>query len=468
MVVNVSLSDMTATFFVLLASVLLLSVRSLGARHTAELKDANKPRLQRRSSETAIRLGKNLSDALPESIIHPYDSRFDESMNSYWLSTAVKILAREYKNEKECQTTTNSQNAGSFAVRSGANTPVARAASIEDGALIDMSLFCEVTLSDEGKGVTIGFGAKRGNVYEELEVKAVALVGGQNSAVGVGGLTLGGGLSFAPRYGFVCSNVLSYELVLSNGSITTASETENPDLFRALKGGGNNFGIVTRFTFPTFPSINIWSGMLYMAKSQTANVLSAFHYSVARANPNGAARSHDPYAACPLACFTYIHLLRINAISVNLVYTSSPRNPKKWPNACDEMNALNPPGRGQVFGTTTIKNDRGTLDDVHVAYADAIPPLKRANKGDANPLGFEDAGDTPLVVVSLTMNWLEQRDDCFVEKMARETIERINRFVKEMGTAHRFRYMNYCCDWQKPFESYGQRNVSFLQDVSRE
>lgn len=61
--------------------------------------------------------------------------------------------------------------------------------------------------------------------------------------VGVGGLTLGGGLSFlSTQYGLACDNVVNYEVVLADASIVNANATSNPDLFWALKGGGNQFG----------------------------------------------------------------------------------------------------------------------------------------------------------------------------------------------------------------------------------
>jgi FAD/FMN-containing dehydrogenase len=61
--------------------------------------------------------------------------------------------------------------------------------------------------------------------------------------VGVGGLTLGGGLSFlSAEYGLVCDNVVNYEVVLANASIVNANASSNSDLYWALKGGGNQFG----------------------------------------------------------------------------------------------------------------------------------------------------------------------------------------------------------------------------------
>lgn len=57
---------------------------------------------------------------------------------------------------------------------------------------------------------------------------------------------------FAPRYGFACDNVINFEVVLASGDIVNANAHENPDLWFALKGGSNNFGVVTRFDLRTF------------------------------------------------------------------------------------------------------------------------------------------------------------------------------------------------------------------------
>ena len=162
------------------------------------------------------KISKSLAEALPESIITPHshdDASFRHSMKSYWalqetevppacfvrprnveeLSTAVKILKSEY----DKQSSTN--GTGLFAVRGGGHSPVPSAASIKGGALIDLSLLNKVIISDDGASVTIGAGAKWMDVSKLLDEKGLAVAGGRNSAVGVGGLTLGGKLFFEDR-----------------------------------------------------------------------------------------------------------------------------------------------------------------------------------------------------------------------------------------------------------------------------
>ncbi|EGD98144.1 FAD binding domain-containing protein [Trichophyton tonsurans CBS 112818] len=497
-------------------------------------KEIKEPELIVRSSEAAIQLNKLLASALPEDVVVlPQNAAtFKKSMNTYWaqqecevvpacvvrprnidqLCTAVTILKGEYDRRRSLDGEKGGIKAGGlFAVRSGGHSAVSRAASIEDGVMIDMSLFCDVTPSKDGSSVVIGAGARWGPVFEALAAKGLAVAGGRNSHVGVGGLTLGGGISFfSQRVGSVCNNVLSYEVVLASGTVATASPTSNPDLWRALKGGGNNFGILTSITLRSFPSTDIWSGFLYMPSSCAQKALHAFHDFVHRAHPDNTGITYDRHASGPIACFTYLQQLGIQAVSVNLVYTKLPEKKNKWPecwetsgfkplwrfwstckvrplaDACDEMNTLNPPGRRQVLATTTIKNDMATLQAVYAAYKDAITPIKKANiKGmswtlvlqpmlanwagdgcDGDPFGLADTKE-PLVIVSFTVNWIEKSDDKLSEKLTRDAIEQIDAAAAANGTSHRYRYMNYCGDWQRPFEGYGEENAQLLRNVSK-
>ncbi|TGO07340.1 hypothetical protein BTUL_0290g00050 [Botrytis tulipae] len=468
------------------------------------------------------RISKTLVAALPESVILPQSiTNFNKAVNGYWakqecevnpscivrprnneeLCIAVTIIKHEYDERRKENFGEEHRSEGLFAVRSGGHSCVAGAASIEGGVLIDLGCFNEVVPfeGNDESSVIIGAGCRWMDVSKVLDERGLAVVGGRNSAVGVGGLTLGGGLSFfCPQFGLVCSNIISYDIVLASGTLTTASATQNPDLWRALKGGSNNFGIVTRFTARSFPSIKIWSGFLYMPSYQTSKVISAFHEVVNRVD-------WDHHAAGPLACFTYIQPLGVQAISVNLVYTKP--SEKKWPeywrrspfssmwrfwstcklrtltSATDEMNALNPPGKRQVLATTTVKNDIATLAATHAVYQHAISSLRTVKglvwtlvmqpllpdwvrKGDANPLGLHNINE-PLVIVSFTVNWPNARDDEVVKKTTRCAIEEIEQIAKKNETGHKWKYLNYCAEWQRPFEGYGEENLNFLRNVSR-
>ena len=94
-----------------------------------------------------------------------------------------------------------------------------------------------------------------------------------------------GGISyFATKEAFVCDNVVSYEVVLANGTVINVTSSSHGDLWLALKGGGNNFAIVTSFTFRTFQQGDIWGGTIYYPLTTVTQQLQAFNAFSSAAN----------------------------------------------------------------------------------------------------------------------------------------------------------------------------------------
>src|SRR5215217_4353800 len=88
---------------------------------------------------------------------------------------------------------------------------------------------------------------------------------GDTSSVGLGGITLGGGVGWlARKHGLAIDSLVSAEVVLADGSIVTTSESEHPDLFWAIRGGGGNFGVVTRFQYRLHPVSLVLGGALIL------------------------------------------------------------------------------------------------------------------------------------------------------------------------------------------------------------
>lgn len=130
--------------------------------------------------------------------------------------------------------------------------------NIDTGVTIDLTLLNASTYDAATNIASIGTGARWGKVYTDLLQHGVSVVGGREGVVGVGGLILGGGVSwYTPKRGFACDSVVNYEVVLADGSIVQANRSSHADLWRALKGGGANFGVVTRFDVEAFPAVNI-------------------------------------------------------------------------------------------------------------------------------------------------------------------------------------------------------------------
>jgi len=163
-----------------------------------------------------------------------------------------------------------------FSVRSQGHMPVPLSNGINDGVFISMSQFNTNKLVDNNKIVQVGPGQTWANVYDFVSAYGLGVAGGRFSPVGVGGLLLGGGINyFGSQVGWSFGTVVNYEVVLANSTIVYANKTSNPDLFWALKGGGNNFGIVTRFDMQTVPARNIYGGTTFYATADCNNLLDA-------------------------------------------------------------------------------------------------------------------------------------------------------------------------------------------------
>ena len=161
-----------------------------------------------------------------------------------------------------------STNNETFAVKSGGHSPNNYYASVDGGPLISTQNLDHVILDPSTGIVDIGPGNRLDDVAKKLQGTGWTFVGGRIGNTGVGGLILGGGLSYmSAQYGWSATSAISYELVLANGTITTASSTSHPDLFRALKGGGNNFGIVTNYKLHAHRQGQVYGGNLVFLRT---------------------------------------------------------------------------------------------------------------------------------------------------------------------------------------------------------
>jgi FAD/FMN-containing dehydrogenase len=148
-------------------------------------------------------------------------------------------------------------------------------ATNDGGVVIDLSQLADVEIVDERRHrVRVGGGATWGHVAEVLAEHGLAISAGDTKSVGVGGLTLTGGIGWKVRkYGLALDNVVAADVVLANGSVVHASAEEHPALFWALRGGGGNFGIVTSFEFAAHPTTDVFYGKLAFAAAEAPGVL---------------------------------------------------------------------------------------------------------------------------------------------------------------------------------------------------
>jgi len=144
----------------------------------------------------------------------------------------------------------------------------------DDGLVIDLSQMRGVRVDPKARTARVAGGCTWGDVDHATHAFGLATPSGFISTTGVGGLTLGGGIGYLTRkHGLSIDNLLEVDMVLADGSIVTASDEENADLFWALRGGGGNFGVVTSFLFRLHPVSNIVGGPTLWHMDQAADVM---------------------------------------------------------------------------------------------------------------------------------------------------------------------------------------------------
>jgi FAD/FMN-containing dehydrogenase len=151
-----------------------------------------------------------------------------------------------------------------LAVRSGGHS-LAHYSVIDGAIVVDFSEMKRVEIDPETRLARVQPGATSGDLAGPANAHGLALTTGDTYSVGMGGLVTGGGIGFMVRkYGLAADNLRAAQVVTAAGEIVTASATEHPDLFWAIRGGGGNVGIITEFTFELAPVRTILGGELML------------------------------------------------------------------------------------------------------------------------------------------------------------------------------------------------------------
>ncbi|KAK6062797.1 Bifunctional solanapyrone synthase 4 [Seiridium cupressi] len=373
-----------------------------------------------------------------------------------------------------------------FAVRSGGHSPNPSWSSVgQDGILVSLDQLKDITLSGDGTYASVGPGAHWGDVYISLDPHEAVVVGGRDPSPGVGGLILGG---ITPLH----HNLLWCIIVLSDGSIVDASVDSNPDLFWALKGGGPNFGIVTRYDLYTVPVYTIWAEILVFSTDHALELISAYDLW----QNEGASDVKSSVAFS----------ISLDAVILGLIYSEPSNDP---PTAFDvfydfvpQQVALAPTNTtfanlnqiiGALYPAKSQRHDyRGfsTLIDTNltqrvytswhekaVAVHNAtganqtfvfqhvgVELIEEGNKRGGNPLNL------PLEDMqwwTATADWEDEADDELVRSVSIETTALWERLATERGVNIAFLFMNDASRDQDPLSTYGSASVARLREISQ-
>jgi FAD/FMN-containing dehydrogenase len=210
-------------------------------------------------------------------LIRPGDDAYDAARATFYGGTDLHpaLIARPRDAAGVARVVGLARDTGlELAVRSGGHSGAGHA-STEGGILLDVSQLKDIEIDPESRTAWAGSGLTAAEFTTAAAKHGLAVGFGDTGSVGLGGITLGGGVGFLVRkYGLTIDSLLGAEVVTADGRVLVADAGHEPDLFWALRGGGGNFGVVTRFRFRLHPVADAFGGMLILPA--TPEVLAGF------------------------------------------------------------------------------------------------------------------------------------------------------------------------------------------------
>ncbi len=209
-----------------------------------------------------------------------------------------------------------------IAVRSGGHSAAAHCTT-PTGVVIDLREMRAIDVARDNKTARVETGLTALDIAQRIEQDGLAVGFGDTGSVGVGGLTLGGGIGYLSRkWGLTLDSLLEVELVTAAGEQLRVNAQSDPDLFWALRGGGGNFGVATAFTFAPHPLKRVYGGMLMLPA--TAQTVAQF-VELSAAAPDELTTIAN-VMACPPMPFVDESVVGTPVIMGELVYAGEPED----------------------------------------------------------------------------------------------------------------------------------------------
>ncbi|KAL3474737.1 hypothetical protein BJX99DRAFT_260156 [Aspergillus californicus] len=431
----------------------------------------------------------------------PDNKKYTERVSSHWSLTAqlnpwAIVQPRNTEEVSKAVKAIVAAEDVKFAVRSGGHMQWAGASSIVEGITIDLGLMNGTSYNVETEIASLQPGGYWGGSYRELEKYGRMVAGGREGQVGIAGLLIGGGISYYTcRVGFACDQVTNFELVLATGEIINANSTENSDIFRALKGGGNNFGIVTRFDMVTFPARDIYNSTITCSRQSSAQVVEALVDFT-----NGLNAHPDDHL---LAMWVHVPKAEESVIILDLMNLDG-----EEPSRYEKFNAL-PADRSAFTASVATKLERfvdfsgkqdtwftltfaadprivgkavsvfnalvetfkGPIPDANFSFQMVLQPLPycvraRSAERGGNMTGLDRLTDDCIQLVWAVEVETVELNETVSAPLLKKAVGEIEAYARDIGGYREFLYLNYCDGTQDPFGTYGEGNLRLMKAVS--
>ncbi|KAH7349080.1 hypothetical protein BKA66DRAFT_516624 [Pyrenochaeta sp. MPI-SDFR-AT-0127] len=390
-----------------------------------------------------------------------------------------------------------------FAIRSGGHMAAAGHQSLDDGVMIVTTALTEMTLVREPNDfgttfVRAGPSFRWLDLYSFLEPHGLLAIGGRVASVG-SGLLLGGGLSyFSSEYGWAANSVLNFEVATADGRLLQANAKENTDLFWALKGGSNNFGVATRYDLQTYPNSKMYGGMVTWPEDAAQAYLDA---QTAFMLPGG---GHEDSKAAIQPDISWSPLTNTTAFGNMFLYAGPVVNPKALENftaipttsstvALQNFTQVLAPSvqygkrdRRWSYRDTSIKFAPETMNLIYRVMIDtakeiligvnctvgaAIQPITQAHiqaardkGGDALDLNPADGG---FVISLYYAQWFDPADDDKIAQWSSKAVETLEAEATKLGILYAFKFLNDGGIGQHPISTYGGgRSLAKLKAIA--
>src|SRR3954447_7002890 len=221
-----------------------------------------------------------LEGALKGTVVRPGDKDYEEARRvwNHAIDKKPALIVRATSTDDVVKAVRFATSEGlPIAVRGGAHS-VAGYSTCDGGIVIDLASMNSVDIDVKNQRATAGGGTKWAGFDAATQEHGLATTGGLISSTGVGGFALGGGIGHLVRkYGLTTDNLMGVELVTADGAVVHASERENPDLLWALRGGGGNFGVATKFELALHPvGPTVLGGALFFPGEQAEQVMAGW------------------------------------------------------------------------------------------------------------------------------------------------------------------------------------------------